>query len=166
MMYADFKLLFFDRQSITDPAEKAKLRNLSRMGAFVMTTDRQSIKDRPGASPPGTPPHAHTVFKTAQPGVTKSGKLKAPKKFYPFKASILFGYDKSRDSVVVGPQFRSGSRTNPTVPHMLEFGGAASIQSRGKTVSASFRPRPHTGPALEKNLPKFAGLFRSSISGG
>ena len=166
MITAEFKLLFFDRQAVTDPAEKAKLRNLSRMGAFVMTSGRQSIKDRPGASPPGTPPHAHTVFKTARPGLTKSGKPKAPKKFYPFKASILFGYDRSNDSTVVGPQFRDGSRRNPTVPKLLEFGGTAAIQSRGKTVSARFRPRPFMGPALEKNLPKFAGLFRSSISGG
>lgn len=166
MMYADFKLLFFDRRAVTDPAEKAKLRNLSKFGSFVMTSARQSIKDRPGASPPGTPPHAHTAFVVAQPGLTKAGKPKKRKKFYPFKASILFGYDAARDTTVVGPQFRSGSRRNPTVPQSLEFGGSASIQSRGKTVSARFRPRPFMGPALEKNVPKFAGMFRSSISGG
>lgn len=166
MITADFKLLFFDRQKVTDPAEKAKLRNLSRFGSYVMTSARQSIKDKPGSSAPGTPPHAHTVFKTAQAGLTKGGKPKAPKKFYPFKASILFGYDKANNTTVVGPQFRSGSRRNPTVPHLLEFGGSAPIQSRGKRVSARFRPRPFMGPALDKNLPKFAGLFRASISGG
>ena len=166
MIDANFKLLFFDKQRITNPAEKAKLRNLSKFGAFVMRSARQSIKDRPGASAPGTPPHAHTVYETAQSGTTKSGKPKKPKKFYPFRASILFGYDKANDTTIVGPQFRAGSRRSPTVPQSLEFGGTASIQSRGKRVSARFRPRPFMGPALAKELPKFVGLFRASNSGG
>jgi len=157
---AKFKTLFFDRQAVTDPVEKAKMRQLSRFGAFVMRSARKSIKNRPGPSAPGTPPHAHTSY---QGKPKKNGK---PSKRFLFRDSILFGYGKARDSVIVGPIFKAGSvrRSSKTVPQMLEEGGNSSRRSRGKVVPTRYRPRPFMAPALEREKPKFAGMFRDSVS--
>ena len=89
----------------------------------------EEIRQRP-ASPPGTPPFTHT------------GAL---------KAAILFAYDPSHQSVVVGP-----SRTRlGNIAHLHEFGG----RRKGKTYPA----RPFMRPALERTKPKLPGFWRNSI---
>lgn len=189
MIDANFKLLFFDKQRITDPAEKAKLRNLSKFGAYVMRSARRSIKGKAGPSAPGTPPHAHAFY--VRPAVQKAdGKTRKAQKRFNFRDSILFGYDAARDVTVVGPQFKSGGKRSPTMPQLHEFGGTGQGAGRtirvlnkpgrdakGRFVTGGFREikldgtlrypkRPFMAPALAKELPKFVGLFRASISGG
>lgn len=158
---ADFKLLFFDRQKIEDPAEKAALKQQSRFGAFVMTGARRSIKYKNGPSRPGNPPHAHTVYESK----TKRTKTGKAKKDYPFRSSILFGYDAANKRTVVGPVFRRDSRTNPTVPESLEHGGTFSVGGRTKKRrTVRIAARPFMVPALERERPKFAAMFRDSIT--
>ena len=153
---ADFKLMFFDRQAVTDPAEKAARRNEAKFGAFVMRSARKSIKTKKGASRPGQPPHAHTGYETERNGKRKTR--------YFFRDSILFGKNPN-GGVVVGPVFRSGSRTRPTIPESLEFGATVGIGGKTRPRrNIAIQPRPFMGPALDKERPKFAGMFRDSIT--
>lgn len=157
MFDAKFKLQFFDRQSITDPAEKAAARNLSKMGAYVMRSARKSIKSKDGPSRPGTPPHAHSKYEVEG----KGGKTKTR---YRFRDSILFGRAPG-GGLVVGPVFKQGSRGNPTVPESLEFGGMTTIGGKTRpTRNLKIRRRPFMRPALDANVNKFADLFRNAIT--
>lgn len=108
----DPKKWFFDRALVQNKVDKARIKNLSKIGAFIRTRSRRSIRKRKGASQPGTPPHSHV-------GLLRDG--------------ILFAYDNENGSVVVGPrklnqvsvvngQFRSG-----TVPEILEYGGSIGV---------------------------------------
>jgi hypothetical protein len=82
---------------------------------------------------------------------------------------ILFGYDRSSDSVVVGPVGFKRS----TAPNLLEFGGSTQVKTRkrGRVVKekARIEMRAYMGPALEKERPRrpklprlWAGSVRSS----
>ncbi len=162
MFDAKFKLLFFDRVKVTDPAEKAALKAQSKFGAFVMRRARSSIKVKEGRSRPGTPPHAHLSYESTKKVNKKTGKRQVR---YLFRDSILFGRDPS-GSTIVGPVLKSGGVTRPTVPQLHEFGGTGTVtRGRRRGKSARFVKRPTMAPAMEKELPKFAGLFRGSIGG-
>lgn len=75
-------------------------RALSRAGGYLRTTAKRSIKNRAGASPPGSPPHSH------------SGLL---------KNFIFYRYDPGSKSVFVGPELLHRPRTGTL--KSLEFGG-------------------------------------------
>lgn len=128
---------FFDRDKVLDKMNREERRLLSKAGAFVRRRSRSSIRKRKKPSAPGKPPSSHT------------GR---------YKRSILFGYDKSKRSVVIGP---SASYGGSDIPERLEFGGTTKIN--GKT--ARYRPRPAMGPALEAEAPNFPELFRDSVKG-
>lgn len=87
MFEVDYKItdFFFDRLAVQDKLAAKELRAMSRIGAFIMRGARQSIKRRKSSSAPGSIPHAHSTDKVAT--------LK----------NILFGFDPSTHSVVVGP---------------------------------------------------------------
>lgn len=140
------KGLFFDRQKITRAVDKAKRAVLSKAGAFIRTVARTSIRKRKGSAPPGSPPHSHV------------GLLR---KF------ILFGYDRTSDSVVVGP----AKLNKPNeAPRVLEHGGTTTATrfARGKRRSRRVRiaARPFMGPALEKERSKLPKLWAGSVRGG
>jgi hypothetical protein len=143
----DFRIkdLFFDRGPIVRAVEKARRAVLSKAGAFIRTTARNSMRRRKGSAPPGQPPHVH------------KGTL---------RRLIFFGYDRSSDSVVVGPV---GFRAS-TAPNLLEFGGKATLvrRRRGKVVRdrATYESRPFMGPALEKERPRLPQLWAGSVRGG
>lgn len=157
---------FFDRPAVQRLADRAKLRVLSRMGAFVRQRARTSIRTRRAASRPGQPPSSHTGL---------------------LKRWILFAYDPAAASVVVGPaalnwvQFRGGVRARAgTVPEALEYGGGyevlevlrygrwrrADLRSRRRLAGlpTRYRPvaiaaRPYMRPALAAEVGRFPGLF-------
>lgn len=126
--------------------DAASIRSLSRFGAYVRRTAKQSIRKRKKPSMPGKPPSSHT------------GLLK---KF------IWFGYDPSRRSVVIGP---AKLRLLGETPHVLEHGGrnvttvkyGRSKSKRSKRI-VKIKARPFMQPALEKNRPELPKLFRDSI---
>lgn len=136
------KSMFFDRVLI-NAVDRATIRALSKMGSFVRTSARTSIKKRKKSSAPGEPPKSHT------------GLLK---KF------IFFGYDSSRRSVVVGP-VRLNRHSGGAAPSVLEYGGTTNIAATKNmpAMRVAIEPRPFMGPALAANQPKFPGLWANSV---
>lgn len=126
---------FFDRDQVLRAMHREEAKLLSKAGAFVRRRARSSIRKRKKISAPGKPPSSHT------------GQ---------YKKSILFGYDRARRSVVIGP---SASFGGSEVPELLEFGGTA--KRRGERVR--YLARPTMGPALEAESPNFPKLFKDSI---
>ena len=136
--------MFFDTDRVKRAADTATRKVLSKAGAFIRTAARSSIRPRRAISPPGSPPSSHT------------GLLR---KF------IFFGYEAARKTVVVGPM-----RLNQKIgaaPEALEHGGPSTVVSglRGKRRKRRIRiaARPFMGPAMEKELPKFPGLWANSV---
>ncbi|HOM77081.1 MAG TPA: hypothetical protein PLE88_11240, partial [Anaerohalosphaeraceae bacterium] len=52
--------LFFDSPKVIRAVDKSTRKVLSRFGAFVRRTAKQSIRKRKKSSTPGTPPSSHT----------------------------------------------------------------------------------------------------------
>lgn len=142
---------FFDREKILAAVDRARVRILSKFGAFVRTRAKTSIRKRKGSSPPAGPPYSH------------EGSL---------RRLITFGYDLSTKSAVVGPTLIN----RPTgAPAILEYGGATDISFQvfrrrsGKNVRVTksrkvkIAQRPFMHPALEAELPKFPELWRDSV---
>ena len=94
-----FRVAFFDTKEVRSKVSEATRKVLSKFGAFVRQTAKQSMKKKNGPAPPGQPPHSHVGL---------------------LKRWILFGYDKTRESVVVGP---SKLPKKGNVPETLEKGG-------------------------------------------
>jgi len=140
--------MFFDKAPVLRAVDRAERRILPKAGAFVRRRAKSSIRKRKRVSEPGRPPSRHTG---------DLGRL------------ILFGYDRPSSSVVIGPLlFRS--RSTPTVPEVLEFGGIVTRERkgrRGRLMGARrtmrYRPRPFMGPALEAEAPNFPSLFKDSV---
>lgn len=138
------KQMFFDRPKVKRAVDAARRKVLSKAGAFIRQTARTSIRKRRGSSKPGQPPHSHVGL---------------------LRRFILFGYDKQRDSVVVGPVGLKAS----TTPRVLERGGTTTVtrRRRGKRTERRVRiaARPYMNPALEKERPKLPELWRNSVKG-
>ncbi len=146
----DKKQFFFDRQIVIDAVGRASAKNLSQAGSFIRRSARSSLRRRKKVSPPGEPPSVHTQDRVAT--------LK----------NIWFVFDPAQRSVVVGPLKLNGSRLDgsnrQTVPSLHELGGTAVIGGRRKRKRrAKYAPRPFMGPAMERELPKFAGLWANSV---
>ena len=143
------KAMFFDRPRVQKAVSHANRRALSRAGAFVRTRARTSMRKRRGTSRPGRPPYAH------------QGSL---------RRMILFGYEPSRETVVVGPVgFRSSD-----APNALEFGGRTTVVRRRRSSRMGQRviktrvriaARPYMAPALDKERPNLPALWRNSVRG-
>ena len=130
---------FFDRAGVKKAVDAATRKVLSRFGAFVRTRARTSIRKRRGSSPPGSPPHSHVGL---------------------LRQFILFAYDRSRQSVVIGPvQLRQKS----DAPKLLEYGGTVVRRIKRHTRRLRYRARPHMGPAFEKELASLPALWRNSV---
>lgn len=143
------KQYFFDRQIVIDAIGRAAAKNLSRAGSFIRTSARSSLRRRKKISSPGEPPSVHAQDRVAT--------LK----------NIWFVFDPANRSVVVGPLKLNGSRLEgsdrQTVPSLHEFGGTAVVGQRKRKRRAKYAPRPFMGPAMERELPKFAGLWANSV---
>ncbi|MCC6910369.1 MAG: hypothetical protein IT430_20735 [Phycisphaerales bacterium] len=137
------KQMFFDRPRVQRAVDRGRRQALSKAGAFIRQRARSSIRKRKRSSRPGQPPSSHTGL---------------------LRRFILFGYDRQRDSVVVGPV---GFRQS-TAPSVLEFGGRASVESRrrerrrGKRV-VRIAARPYMRPALEKEKSNLPAVWRNSV---
>jgi len=137
------KGMFFDRPRVQRAVDRGKRKALSKGGAFIRQRARRSIRKRKRSSRPGQPPSSHTGL---------------------LRRFILFGYDRQRDSVVVGPV---GFRRS-TAPSVLEFGGRTAVEwrrrgrRRGKRV-VRIAPRPYMRPALEKEKSNLPAVWRHSV---
>ena len=120
----------FDADGLVARVAKASVEMLRRMGAYVRTVARRKVKTSERPSTPGTPPHSRT-------GALKRG--------------ILFGVDKRRESVVVGPS----ERFVGTSAAAHEFGGAYKRERYPK--------RPLMGPSLKESAPRLAKMWRDAV---
>ena len=75
----------FDEDGLVARVAKASVDVLRRMGAYVRRAAQHKVHTSDKPSQPGTPPHS------------KTGAL---------KRGILFGVEKRRQSVLIGPGFR------------------------------------------------------------
>ena len=142
------KSLFFDRVTVRKAVDRGKRRALSRAGAFIRQRARTSIRPRKRSSRPGEPPSSHTGL---------------------LRRLILFGYDRQRDSVVVGPVGFKRSRA----PNVLEFGGRTVVETgrarkgqKRKKRTVRIAARPYMRPALEKERSTLPAVWRNSVRGG
>lgn len=170
MVTMKLKNFFFDRKIVNDALSKKDRASMSKAGAFIRQRAKTSMRKRKKPSAPGQPPSSH------------QGDL---------RRLILFGYDFSSHTVVVGPVgFNAvvksgGSLAAGVVPSLLEFGGTVGIresmwgsgewmsglsrrQAAGKPSrvrKAHYRPRPYMGPALAAETPNLAKCWRGVVGG-
>ena len=174
MIKFQMKQLFFDKMAVLSSVDKASRQVLSKIGAFVRQTARQSIR-----RPPKTKGSTWQYIKTAsgrriyykqrasakpgKPPYNQSGLL---------KRFIFFGYDPAANSVVVGPE-KLGGRISETALPALEYGGESTAKEfkyhggnsrRTKTYrKVHIRPHPFMGPALDKEKEKLPALWLDSV---
>jgi len=133
------KELFFDAPRVLSAVDRATRAVLSKFGAFVRTAAKHSIRKRKAISQPGSPPSSHV------------GTL---------RRLIFFGYDPAKKSVVIGPAPFAGATGTAEAPPLLEYGGRARRKDRkGRTVTATYRPRPYMRPAFEQEKAKLPDLW-------
>ena len=120
----------FDADGLVARVAKASVEILRRMGAYVRTVARRKVKTSERPSTPGTPPHSRT-------GALKRG--------------ILFGVEKRRNAVVVGPS----ERFVGTSAAAHEFGGAYKRERYPK--------RPLMGPSLKESAPRLARMWQDAV---
>lgn len=122
--------------------EKANVRALFRISAFIATTAKRSMRKRKKASPPGTPPSAHEGDRFGR------GFL--------LRELMQFEVERKNLSAVIGPKkIRSKTlgkvRARKPVPNLHEFGGALRYEDdQGRGKRAVYPARPYMAPALEK----------------
>lgn len=148
---------FFDRQRVISSMNAATLRALKRFGALVRRRAQKSLQVKPGASPPGAPPHVHKSL-----GITKTSKSTGRvrnQSVSPLREFLFFAYDAGSNSVVIGP-----AKLNKAANlRALEEGGVSLIERRGKRQSIEIAARPFMGPAFREELPKAARLWQNAM---
>jgi hypothetical protein len=131
---------FFDRQRVLSATSRAERKILSRFGAFVRQRSRTSIRSRQAISQPGSPPSSHVGL---------------------LRQFILFAYDSTRRSVVIGPA--ALNQKGGEAPRLLEYGGTAVRVRWGQARLARYRPRPFMVPAFSAEVGRLPPLWRDSI---
>lgn len=143
MIAISFKFIDQTKQ-LQNAVDKATFRNVAHAAASIRSTAIESIKDEPGPSEPGTPPHTHKGT-----GTVKTGKRAGQKRRGILQRAIAYSADKS--TAVVGTMASFVGESGEA----HEFGG----DFKGD----EYPERPFIGPALESNLPRFAESFGYSI---
>lgn len=126
------KRLFFDRAAVIAAVSRGRLRALNRIGGYLRTTAKRSIRKRKGTSPPGKPPYSHTGL---------------------LRDHMYYSYDPTRDTVLIGPALLTSRSPDSepiagTVPQVLERGGRVRVRDK-KSRTITIRARPYMAPALE-----------------
>lgn len=131
------KHLFFDSSKVTRSVDNATRKVLSKFGAFVRRTARQSIRKRKTSASSGQPPSSHTGL---------------------LKRFIFFGYEPKKRSVVIGPALLTDG-TQGDAPSVLEYGGPTTVKKKRVKISA----RPFMGPAFEKEKPNLPSMWKDAV---
>ena len=120
----------FDDDAVKSAVQKCGVKALRSAGAYTRKAARNAVAKSKHSSAPGTPPN------------TRRGLL---------KRSILFGVERQRMTVVIGPaeSFIGISMT------AHEFGG---MYRRRK-----YPKRPLMGPTLQKVAPQLPKLWEDSV---
>ena len=120
----------FDSDAVRNAVRRGGVKSLRQAGAYVRKAARHAVKKSSRASAAGTPPH------------TRRGLL---------RNSILFGVEKHRMAVVIGPayEFVGISMT------AHEFGGMYRRRRYPK--------RALMGPTLQKTAPNISKMWAESV---
>lgn len=147
MIGTDVKIVDETRK-VTQATERAKYRNVRHAAASIRKEAIASIKP----APKGERRRArrrkgkivararHASSPPGSPPYTNRGQL---------KRAIIYAADK--DTAIIGPRYSAVAASSQA----HEFGGTYKGQQ--------YPERPFMGPALEKNLDRFATSFRDSI---
>jgi len=149
---------FFDKPAVTRAVDRAERRVLSKFGAFVRRTARQSIR-KPRKKPVGelSESELREYRKTGRRPFAPSKPGESPRNQTGLlRDNIFFFYDRSERSVTIAP---AKMRTDD-IPGVLEHGGPTRL--KGGRV-ANIEARPYMGPALEKELPKLEPMWKNSV---
>jgi hypothetical protein len=137
-----FQLIDTSKQIAADLA-KAAFRNIQRAAFAIYKDSAASIKDEPGPSKPGTPPHTHTTR-------TRRGKLRKGR----LPKAIVYHADKHSMDAVIGPRFSV-------------VGLAGEAHEKGEVFYGTDYPdRAFMGPALDRQAEAFGNSFRGSLGNG
>lgn len=120
----------FDERRILVAVQRGGNAALRRAGAYIRKAARNKVSASDKASAPGTPPH------------TRTGLL---------KNSLLFGVEKKRQSVVIGP----AESMIGTAMTAHEFGG--------RYRKRRYPRRPLMKPTLEKTVSKLPSLWEKAV---
>lgn len=134
---------FFDRAHAIARIGEARVKVLSKVGAFLRKRAQTIQRYRKKASAPGTPPSAHK----------ERGAL--------LRKLLYFSYDPRTDSVVVGPVAHGRGEA----PNLNEFGGRVTRRRRGVPYVATYAPRPFMAPTLKAAEPKLPAAWSNSVKG-
>jgi hypothetical protein len=156
---------FFQSDAIAKKAEKGVKRSLSKCGAYVRTAAKSSLKYGKKASTPGSPPNVLRLGSFTRSTTNKKKGTTTVRAVSPLKELIFFGYDAASESVVVGPMVFKNSKSKYLVASVLEKGGMADGFRKGKKAKVYVAARPTMNPAMRKEAPKFAGLFKGLLQG-
>ena len=139
-------LLFFDDKKVLQAMARSTAQALSRFGAEVRKLARASIKESPGASAAGSPPHSHMA------AIRRSRKKAGKSPGFAGLKYILYAYDRLARSVIIGP---ASNRTRSlTIPEILE---------KGKDPKHKVATRPFMSPAFEQSEKKLPSMWGKSI---
>ncbi len=123
------RIEFYERRVLV-AVRDANYKALRRTGAYVRKAAQNRVMQSSKASTPGTPPN------------TRRGLL---------KKSLLFGAEKKKQSVVIGP----AEKFIGTAMVAHEYGG--------KYRKRRYPKRPLMGPTLEKTASKIPNLWDKAI---
>ena len=141
---ARLKAYFFDSAKVIHSVDATTRKALSAFGAAVRRAAIASIKEASGPSSPGQPPHSHvgSVRRRINRWRKSQGKEPIRGGFKGLKY-ILFGYEPSNKSVIIGP---ASNRTRSlTIPEILEY---------GRDPKRNIAARPFMGPVFEREQSK------------
>jgi len=149
---AQVKKLFFDTRKVVNAMDRATRKAMSYFGGYVRKVAKNSMRRVPGASAPGTPPHAHVGL---------------------IKEHTYYAYDPVGRSVVIGPaRLKSKSPYGEiTVPEVEEYGGdvqGVSIEGhhgarRKVRVQRRYPERPFMRPAFEAAKERLSTFWADSV---
>lgn len=124
--------VFFNTKEVEDAVDKAERNVLSKFGAYTRSDAKKSMRRRKkGPSEPGKPPRVVTGL---------------------LKSFLFFGYDKSAQSVVVGPALLTGFKKAGEALPALEYG------------STKVEARPYMNPAFKRQLDEhMPDMWKDSI---
>jgi len=139
---------FFRTDLIGKYLDKKTYKVMNRFGAVVRLTAQRSMRYKKGASPKGTPPHAHN----------KDGKKALLRKL------LFYQLGPNNKSVVVGPVLKDSTR-RLVITRLHEEGGRSTTvirqDGKKKRVPAVYPARPTMKPAFSKNVGKVTQMYKN-----
>lgn len=166
---------FFDRTKVDRRLDRMRLRVHSKVGAFVRTEAKSSMRPHRRKRMGELTPHELADYRRlvadwkrrGRPGKRPLRPLVRSKPGEPprstgglLKKHIYFVFDQLTDSTVIGPAQLKG--TSDDVPHKLEYGGR--VDSRRMGRSYYLEPRPFMRPALARVLQVLPGWMLNLAS--